>query len=156
MLEGKFAANECPYANCIELADTPHAHNTLFGQVSGSNWTNELLAAAQVVDLARDPADFRVTRQSKVTIGGLLVPVSKGDREGLDRLFARYQTAFERYQTEGYLYSRPNGLTATMDAMMRRCAARAKETPDFSYISIDPRDYTTFSAPSSSRGHSRT
>ena len=115
---------------------------------TGPDWTNELLAAAQVVDLARDPDDFRVTRQSKVTIGGLLVPVSDLDGAGLDFLFGLYAGTYNYYRRGGTDPRGYGGITATMEAMMKRSAARFKGVPpDFSYISIDPRDYTTFSAP---------
>ena len=118
------------------------------------DWASEYQAAFPVIDLARDPDDFRVTRQSKVTIGGLLVPVGEADQEKLDRLFTLYKGTFGYYCQSG---TDPRGfglgLTATMEALLQRAAKRTKFPPDSppmlggKYISIDPRDYTTFSAP---------
>ena len=65
---------------------------------SGSDWANEYLATDQVTDLARDPDDFRVTRQSAVTVNGLLVPVSQSDRQRLSNLWLRYTIAFDYYR----------------------------------------------------------
>ena len=109
-------------------------------------WAEEYLAAAQVFDFDRDPDDYRVTRQSEVSIAGLLVPVGLMDSSRLDALFEEYKGAFRFFRQA------PEGrwlgpLTATMQVMLRRGAARAKGEPDFSYISLDPRDYTTFSDP---------
>ena len=109
-------------------------------------WADEYLAATQVFDFAQDPDDYRVTRQSAVSIAGLLVPVAKVDGLRLGNLFVSYEEAFqlnrEARDTSGF-----HNLTATMQVMLRRGAARAKEIPDFNYISIDPRDYSTFSCP---------
>ncbi len=145
--------SKCPYPGCNESANDPHAHNVLSGRVQGSDWASEYQAAFPVIDFAKNPDDFRVTRQSKVTIGGLLVPVSEEDREWLDKLFYEYELIFglhcralhqEARDASGYM------LTATMHRMMERAAARTDDPnadPTFDYISIDPRDYTTFSAP---------
>ncbi len=138
---------ECPYPNCIESADTPHAHNVLHGQVPGPDWASEYQAAFPVIDLARDPDDFRVTRQSKVTIGGLLVPIHPGDGARLNMLYGLYAGAFNYYRRGQKNPSPYNELTATTLKMLERAAIRAKKIPDFDYITLDPRDYTTFSAP---------
>ena len=119
---------------------------------NGADWADEYQAASLVTDLARDPDDFRVTRQSKVTIGGLLVPVSKRDGSELATLFVAYERTFNHCQRGVYgdvleHYGHLSRLTSTMQAMVERSAARAKEAPDFNYISIDPRDYTIFTAP---------
>ena len=111
-------------------------------------WAEEYLAARQVTDLARDPDDFRVTRQSKVAINGLLIPVADTDRQRLNNLWMRYQVAFTQY----FMGQLPppyctDRLTATMLKMVERSAARAKDIPPFDYVSIDPRDYTIFTAP---------
>ena len=120
--------------------------------VGGTNWAAEYLAAAQVTDMAKDPDDYRVTRQSKVTIRGLLVPVGQRATtlsydHPLDRLFNLCGVAFEYYRSAAVDPRRFRDLTATMKAAVKRAAARSAATPDFNYISIDPRDYTIFSAP---------
>ena len=110
-------------------------------------WADEYLAAARVTDLARDPDDFRVTRQSKATIGGLLVPVNKEAGRKLQSLFTAFELAFGLYQ-RGVFDSRNPRLTATMEATLRRSASHTKDArPWFDYISLDPRDYTIFTAP---------
>ncbi len=147
---------ECPYPNCTLLVDTPHAHNVLHGQVPGPDWASEYQSVFPVIDLARDPDDFRVTRQSKVTIGGLLVPVWESDRELLGDLFGAYEAAFKHYR--GQVTFKKTGppfsaLTGTMQALLHRAAKRTKAPPDSppmlggEYITLDPRDYTTYSAP---------
>ena len=121
---------------------------TTFSGSEGSDWAEEYLATHQVIDLARDPDDFRVTRQSAVTVNGLLVPVGKDDGAELEFLFTLYEMAFLYYKTRTIIAApQDGGLTATMLAALKRSAARAKEPPDFTYISIDPRDYTIFTAP---------
>jgi hypothetical protein len=120
-----------------------------------TDWAKEYLAAAKVYDFSQDPDDFRVTRQSKVTIGGLLVPVSEDDRQRLDRLNLHYRVLFRYFRARAQFTSSRGvpalasglSLTATMQAMLQRSASRAEEEPDFSYISIDPRDYTIFTSP---------
>ena len=114
---------------------------------NGPDWTDEYQAAFPVIDFAKNPDDFRVTRQSKVTIGGLLVPVSNKDWATLGSLFALYEGAFDYFRRGGKDLRAYYQLTATMQAMLGRAAARSKGEPDFSYISLDPRDYTTYSAP---------
>ena len=115
------------------------------------NWADEYLAASQVTDMAKDPDDYRVTRQSKVTIGGLLVPVNYIDRVRLEKLFNEYELVAGLHARDLHQEARDAAgyaLTATMQRMMERSAARTKdEDPDFKYISIDPRDYTIFNAP---------
>ena len=125
---------------------------TTFSGSDGSDWAEEYLAADQTSDLARDPNDFRVTRQSEVTVNGLLVPVSETDRQRFNNLWLRYLIAFDCFRK-----GRPvpthctERLTATMVVMLRRAAFRAGKEPrsitQFDYISIDPRDYTIFTAP---------
>ena len=116
---------------------------------SGPDWAAEYLAARQVADLARDPDDFRVTRQSAVTVSGLLMSVSVTDDLILGGLFGSYEAVY-RYYRQGKKVEGVGGfenLTATMRAMIDRAAWRAKTMPDFNYIPIDPRDYTIFTAP---------
>ena len=123
---------------------------TTFSGSEGSDWAKEYLAAHQVTDLARDPDDFRVTRQSAVTVNGLLIPVVEDDGHRLNNLMLRYQVAFDSFRTmrpaPAYCSTR---LSATMLKMMERSAARLKDKVpvSFTYISIDPRDYTIFTAP---------
>ena len=115
------------------------------------SWAEEYLAASLVIDMAKDPDDFRVTRQSEVSVAGLLVPVAKADVRRLESLFMAYETAFQLCR-EGYLISDTN-LTATMCVLLRRAAERTKAPLDSppmlggKYITLDPRDYTTFSCP---------
>jgi hypothetical protein len=111
------------------------------------SWAEEYLAAAQVFDFSRDPDDYRRSVQSEVSIAGLLVPVNSEDMNLLDSLFVEYEGAFTFYRKhrDGRWLS-PN-LTGTMQAQMRRAATHAKEDSDFKYISLDPRDYSTFSCP---------
>lgn len=114
-------------------------------------WAREYLAAALVTDMARDPDDYRVTRQSKVTIGGLLVPVSMEDGTMMSNLHRAYEQAFRycRYGLWGsdQAWALPQ-LTGAMHKMIKQSATRTSEdVPDFSYISIDPQDYTVFTAP---------
>ena len=112
------------------------------------DWTDEYQAAFPVIDFAKNPDDFRVTRQSKVTIGGLLVPVGEKDMWRLKGLFSDYEAVFHLCHDECYKAATEYSLTATMQALLQRGAKRLKgEPPDFSYISLDPRDYTTYSAP---------
>lgn len=115
------------------------------GRKSTMSWADEYLAASQVTDMAKDPDDFRVSRQSKVTIGGLLVPVSEDDTALLEILFTDYQVAFQHFRQAVPFYL--HNLTATMRRLIEQAANRADDTPDFNYISIDPRDYTIFTAP---------
>ena len=114
---------------------------------SGFDWAREYLAAHQVADLTRDPDDFKVTRQGAVTVNGLLVPVTPGDRARLDLLFTAYKAMFVYCHEWGEPTRLSAFLTATMQATIKRSADRAKDVPDFNYISIDPRDYTIFTAP---------
>jgi len=118
---------------------------------NGPDWASEYQAAFPVIDLARDPDDFRVTRQSKVTIGGLLVPVTPWDRSRLDKLYELYAGAFDYYRRGGHDPRGFGGLTATMQAMIERSAIRARFRDEVllasEWISIDPRDYTVFEAP---------
>lgn len=115
---------------------------------NGADWTREFLAASQVADMAKDPDDFRVTRQSKVTIGGLLVPVGDKDMWRLKGLFSDCEAAYHLYGDGYHKAATEYNLTATMLAMMKRSAHRAKgAAPDFDHISLDPRDYTVFTAP---------
>lgn len=120
---------------------------------NGADWARELLAASQVADLARDPDDFRVTRQSKVTVGGLLVPVSQDDRELLASIFNEYELIFGLHCRGLHQEAKDAAkfrLTAMMEAMLKRSAARADDpnaNPHFDGISVDPRDYTVFTAP---------
>ncbi|KKK91260.1 hypothetical protein LCGC14_2714730 [marine sediment metagenome] len=139
--------DECPHHNCIEPAGVSHAHNTLSGQTYGTDWAAEYLAASQVTDMAKDPDDYRVTRQSKVTIGGLLVPVGRADTARLNILFQLHVAAFAYCRNWGETVSFDSALSATMQTAIKRAAARTQDTPDFNYISIDPRDYTIFNAP---------
>ena len=119
-------------------------------------WAREYLAAAQVTDLARDPNDYRVTRQSAVTINGLLVPVSAGEYWRIKALFKDYGAAFSDNYMHGQYTQKFTGLTATMQVLIARAARRGigkkdlkagAESFGFHYISIDPRDYTLFTAP---------
>lgn len=115
-------------------------------------WAEEFQAAFQVADLAKDPDDFKVTRQSKVTINGLLIPVGEDDRQRLNNLWLRYLITFDCIRK-----GRPvpthcsERLTATMLKMLERSAVRAGKDPrnitQFDYITLDPRDYTIFTAP---------
>ena len=111
-------------------------------------WADEYLATLKVTDLAGDPNDFRVTRQSAVTVKGVLLPVSDLDRRRVTNLWLRCQVAFDCLRKgqpmPAYCTER---LTATMQVALKRAATRAKRTPDFEYLSIDPRDYTVFTAP---------
>ena len=122
-----------------EQRDGPHT--------SVSGWAKEYLATSEVYDFSQDPDDYRVTRQSKVTIGGLLIPVSPLDYGKLSDLFTLYRDAFTYYRNGGTTpYS--NRITGTMRALIEKASNRAEETvTDFKYISIDPRDYTIFTAP---------
>ncbi len=113
-----------------------------------SAWADEYLAASQVTDMAKDPDDYRRTVQSAVTMGGLLVPVNYIDRVRLEELFIAYKNIFAYYHDGNCAGVGLLGqLTATMKALIERAANRADETPDFNYISLDPRDYTIFNAP---------
>ena len=112
-----------------------------------TSWADEYLAASQVTDMAKDPDDYRVTRQSKVTIGGLLEPVNREDMNQLDSLFVEYRGAFLFHCRTGEGRWLSPILTTTMKATIKRAAYRAKEFPTFDYISVDPRDYTIFNAP---------
>ena len=111
-------------------------------------WAEEFQAASRVADLAKDPDDFRVTRQSKVTVNGLLIPVGEGDRQRLNNLWMRFRVAFTQYfmgqAVPPYCQGR---MTATMLKMLERAATRAKDIPAFNHITLDPRDYTIFAAP---------
>ncbi len=110
------------------------------------SWADEYLAASQVTDMAKDPDDYRRSVQSKVTIGGLLVPVDAIDKERLDTLFWAYQVGF--LHVRDHVGKWPAYfLTATMGALLKRSAQQATTDLDFRYISIDPRDYTIFNAP---------
>jgi hypothetical protein len=115
-----------------------------------NDWGPEYLSAAKVYDFAQDPDDYKVSRQSKVTVGGVLLPVTEEDRELLGEVFCDQEAAISHYQGRvtfkktGHPFT---GLTATMQAMLKRAAHRTKETPDFKHISIDPRDYTIFTTP---------
>ncbi len=112
------------------------------------SWAAEYLAATQVYDFAKDPDDYRVSRQSAVTIAGLLVPLGGADAERLTDLFQDYEYVYQLH-LNGYRKAQVvYNLTATMQVMMQRAAERTKgPPPDFKYISIDPRDYSTFSDP---------
>lgn len=124
---------------------------------NGADWGDEYQAAFQVADLARDPDDFRVTRQSKTTVGGILMPVSIVDRKRLERLFAAYEAAFHYYHGLPEPIRRlscstnPRGrgmLTAAMEVLLKRAARRTTgPIPGFDYLSIEARDYTIFIAP---------
>ncbi len=123
---------------------------------TGADWAKEYQAVSQVADMARDPDDFRVTRQSKVTLSGVLVPVGDRDKRRLAFLFVQYQEAFNWYRTArghgqrgcgGCSSPECEAITSTMEAMLKRGAVGTTETPDFNYISLDPRDYTLFMAP---------
>ena len=110
------------------------------------SWAEEYLAASQVYDFARDPDDYRRSVQSEVSFAGLLVPVNALDSNRLENLFVAYAESFAYWRAGGNTieFSR---LSATMQAQMRRAASHAKGDIDFNYISIDPRDYSTFSCP---------
>ena len=112
------------------------------------SWADEYLAASQVTDMAKDPDDYRRSVQSAATIGGLLVPVGEANDERLTDLFTDYEYVYQLY-LNGYRKAQAvYNLTATMQAMMQRAASRTKaKPPDFSYISIDPRDYSVFHTP---------
>ena len=116
---------------------------------NGSDWGKEYLAVSQVADMARDPDDFRVTRQSAVTVSGILVPVGKEDRGRLERLFTLYEGAFDYYHRGGRdPRGFSDGLTAAMTVLLKRAANRTKgDLPGFDYLSIEARDYTLFVAP---------
>ena len=111
-----------------------------------ADWAREYLAASQVTDMAKDPDDFRVTRQSKATISGLLMPVSEADRERLEDLFSAYVTAFDYYLQGNQGNARQfDRLSVTMRVLLRRAAYRSKaKVGGFDYVSLDPRDYTLF------------
>ena len=67
-----------------------------------TDWAKEYLAAAEVYDFSQDPDDYKVTRQSKVTIGGLLIPVSADDSGLMDRAFTAYGFAYHMYRGGSY------------------------------------------------------
>ena len=116
---------------------------------NGADWAREYEAASLVTDLARDPDDFRVTRQSAVTAGGVLVPFREEDQGQLTALFAAYEYVFALYrQGDGGRARGVTILTGMMRKMIEHAAGRASEPPSaFEYISLDPRDYTIFKAP---------
>ncbi len=116
-----------------------------------TNWSKEYLATSEVYDFSQDPDDYRVTRQSKVTIGGLLIPVSPLDYGKLSDLFTLYAMAFQHYRNGGSQSDTPQDLgrlSGTMRALIEKSTNRfEEEIPEFKYVSIDPRDYTIFTAP---------
>ncbi|KKL16598.1 hypothetical protein LCGC14_2493930 [marine sediment metagenome] len=106
-----------------------------------NGWADEYLAASLVTDMAKDPDDFRVTRQSKVDFSGLLVPISSGDTEHLEALFLQNQAAFQCARDGESLRDKFPLLTATMRTRLERASVRSKgSVPSFDYISLDPQD----------------
>ena len=110
------------------------------GFSSDPTLASEMLAAGQTMDLARDPDEPLVTRQSKVSIGGLLFPLTEEDSFQLQCLFTAYED----------LYHGVNDwkiLTGRMRRMILHAAERSagKDVLAFTYISLDPQDYTIFS-----------
>jgi hypothetical protein len=113
-------------------------------------WARRYLAARQTTDLARDPTDPKLTRQSAATIQGVLVPVS-GIRDNLPlaSLFRLYERGLAVAHTLKTKHPLGNGsfknLTSTMIAMIERSAARnINPVPELKYLSLDPRDYTVY------------
>ncbi len=110
------------------------------GFASDPTFASEILAAGQTMDLARDPDEPLVTRQSKVSIGGLLFPLTEEDTFQLQYLFAAYEHLYHG----GGAYTI---LTGRMRRMILHAVERSKDRDvgAFTYISLDPQDYTIFS-----------
>ncbi|KKM66954.1 hypothetical protein LCGC14_1475990 [marine sediment metagenome] len=130
------------------------------------DWAAEYLAASMTMDMTRDPDDPLVTRQSKVSINGLLFPLAEEDENQLIRLFRVYEGLFQVARliaSDERRHVLPNGdlglggdpvpipnsliLTGRMRQMILRAEkrSRGKDVEAFTYISIDPQDYTIFS-----------
>ena len=131
--------------------DVPARRLELINKSASPNWAKEYLAAAEVYDFSQDPDDYKVTRQSKATIAGLLIPVSPLDYGKLSDLFTLYTSAFQHYHNGGAQADTPpdlSRLTGVMRSLIEKSTNRyEEEILDFKYISIDPRDYTIFTAP---------
>ncbi len=100
----------------------------------------EILAAGMTTNLARDPDDPLVTRQSKVAIGGLLFPLKEEYDHQLQHLFIAYEDLYHGEDDRKIL-------TGRMRQMILHSVDRAKDKDvgAFTYISLDPQDYTIFS-----------
>ena len=119
------------------------------------DWAAEYLAASMTMDMTRDPDDPLVTRQSKVSINGLLFPLAEEDENQLIRLFCIYESLFKVARLNGNLGlggelgPAPSSplVTGRMRQMILRAEkrSRGKDVEAFTYISIDPQDYTIFS-----------
>ena len=119
------------------------------------DWAAEYLAASLTMDMTRDPDDPLVTRQSKVSINGLLFPLAEEDENQLIRLFRVYEGLFQAARLNDNLglggepVPTPSSLilTGRMRQMILRAEkrSRGKDVEAFNYISLDPQDYTIFS-----------
>jgi hypothetical protein len=101
-------------------------------EIPTPDWAREYEATAQVTDLARDPEDYRVSRQSKVAVSGVMIPVTQTDKDRLEYLFYMYASAFTYYvkgRDPPWLRAFGGGLTAAMVALIKRSAKRAKAPP---------------------------
>ena len=104
------------------------------------SWAAEYLALAQIYDFAHDPDDPLVTRQSKVSLHGLLFPLK-------EKYELQLQTLFTAYESLYHGGPRHEILTGRMQQMILHAAERSKDKDvgAFTYISLDPQDYTIFS-----------
>ena len=102
----------------------------------------EILAAGSTMDLARDPDDPRRTRVSKVTINGVLHPFGEDDIERLESLF----TAFNSYYQDPSICPPilSGRMRQTIENTVERTAEKGYTVQEYTYLSIDPGDYTIF------------
>ncbi len=107
---------------------------------SNDSWAAEYLALSKVYDFAHDPDDPLVTRQSKVRLHGLLFPLNEKYEIQLQNLFAAHDSLYHGGP-------RHEILTGRMQQMILHAAERSKDKDvgEFTYISLDPQDYTIFS-----------
>ena len=104
------------------------------------DWAAEYLAASMTMDMTRDPDDPLATRQSKVSINGLLFPLTEEYNQQLQCLFMAYEDLYHGEDDRKIL-------TGRMRQMIIHSANRStdKDVGAFTYISLDPQDYTIFS-----------
>ena len=107
---------------------------------SKDSWAAEYLALAQIYDFAHDPDDPLVTRQSKVSLYGLLFPLKEKYELQLQTLFTAHESLYHGGPPHEIL-------TGRMQQMILHAAERSKDKDvgAFTYISLDPQDYTIFS-----------
>ncbi len=102
----------------------------------------EILAAGSTMDLSRDPDDPRRTRVSKVTINGVLHPFGEGDIDRLESLFMAFNSYYHDPSARPPILS--GRMRQTIENTVERTAEKGYTVQEYTYLSIDPGDYTIF------------